>query len=316
MKWTDKQQKVIDTRDRNILVSAAAGSGKTAVLVERIIKRITDEENPTDVNQLLVVTFTRAAASEMKERIREALEKMEEDNLNDLNVQKQLSLIHNANISTIDSLWARLVKDNFDKIDLGPNFRNADENEIEMLQSDIVEEMLEEYYLAADDEFMELAEKYSTGKTSDSIGELILRMYKFASGQIEPEKWIKEAISVYDVSSKEEMEQSKWMQGYLELQKNRLEGILSQLNIALTISESEDGPKCAKALTPIIDKLQEITESRTYSAMQSELQNIPSTRVSGKKDCNERKKEQVKAIKNDATKAIKDLTTKQFNFFI
>ena len=138
-------------------------------------------------------------------------------------------------------------------------------------------------------------------------------MYKFASGQIEPEKWIKEAISVYDVSSKEEMEQSKWMQGYLEIQKNRLEGILSQLNIALTISESEDGPKCAKALTPIIDKLQEITESRTYSAMQSELQNIPSTRVSGKKDCNERKKEQVKAIKNDATKAIKDLTTKQFN---
>lgn len=313
MKWTDKQQKVIDTRDRNILVSAAAGSGKTAVLVERIIKMITDEENPTDVNQLLVVTFTRAAASEMKERIREALEKMEEDNPNDLNVQKQLSLIHNANISTIDSFCARVVKDNFDKIDLDPNFRIADENEIEMLQSDIVEEMLEEYYLAADDEFMELAEKYSTGKTSDSIGELILRMYKFASGQIEPEKWIKEAISVYDVSSKEEMEQSKWMQGYLELQKNRLEGILSQLNIALTISESEDGPKCAKALTPIIDKLQEITESRTYSAMQSELQNIPSTRVSGKKDCNERKKEQVKAIKNDATKAIKDLTTKQFN---
>ena len=282
-------------------------------ILERIIKMITDEENPTDVNQLLVVTFTRAAASEMKERIREALEKMEEDNPNDLNVQKQLSLIHNANISTIDSFCARVVKDNFDKIDLDPNFRIADENEIEMLQSDIVEEMLEEYYLAADDEFMELAEKYSTGKTSDSIGELILRMYKFASGQIEPEKWIKEAISVYDVSSKKEMEQSKWMQGYLELQKNRLEGILSQLNIALTISESEDGPKCAKALTPIIDKLQEITESRTYSAMQSELQNIPSTRVSGKKDCNERKKEQVKAIKNDATKAIKDLTTKQFN---
>ena len=99
------------------------------------------------VNQLLVVTFTRAAASEMKERIREALEKMEEDNPNDLNVQKQLSLIHNANISTIDSFCARVVKDNFDKIDLDPNFRIADENEIEMLQSDIVEEMLEELSL-------------------------------------------------------------------------------------------------------------------------------------------------------------------------
>ena len=111
------------------LFSAAAGSGKTAVLVERIIKMITDEENPTDVNQLLVVTFTRAAASEMKERIREALEKMEEDDPNDLNVQKQLSLIHNANISTIDSFCARVVKDNFDKIDLDPNFRIADENE-------------------------------------------------------------------------------------------------------------------------------------------------------------------------------------------
>lgn len=98
VKWTDRQLDVINTRNRNILVSAAAGSGKTAVLVERIIKMITDSEDDTDIDQLLVVTFTRAAAGEMKERIRERLEKMAEGNPKDANLRKQLSLIHNASI--------------------------------------------------------------------------------------------------------------------------------------------------------------------------------------------------------------------------
>lgn len=118
MDWTNKQLEVINCRERNILVSAAAGSGKTAVLVERIIKMITDEKEPVDIDRLLVVTFTRAAASEMRERIRESLEKMSEANPEDINLQKQLSFIHNSKITTIDSFCASVVKENFDKIDL------------------------------------------------------------------------------------------------------------------------------------------------------------------------------------------------------
>lgn len=110
MKWTDKQLDVINTRNRNILVSAAAGSGKTAVLVERIINMITDEESDVNIDELLVVTFTRAAASEMKERVRAALEEAIEKNPDNENIIKQLSLIHNADISTIDSFCAKNCK--------------------------------------------------------------------------------------------------------------------------------------------------------------------------------------------------------------
>ena len=160
MKWTDKQLDVINTRNRNILVSAAAGSGKTAVLVERIINMITDEESDVNIDELLVVTFTRAAASEMKERVRAALEEAIEKNPDNENIIKQLSLIHNADISTIDSFCAKIVRENFDKIDLDPNFRIADETEIKMIKADVIGEMLEDYYLEADEKFMSLAKQF------------------------------------------------------------------------------------------------------------------------------------------------------------
>ena len=134
MKWTDKQLKVIHTRDRNILVSAAAGSGKTAVLVERIIQMITDESLGVHVDELLVVTFTRAAASEMKERLRDRLEEIMEETPGDY-IATQLALLNHATITTIDSFCAKVVKENFDKIDLDPGYRLADETEIDLLKN-------------------------------------------------------------------------------------------------------------------------------------------------------------------------------------
>ena len=116
--WTKEQQKVIDTRNCNLLVSAAAGSGKTAVLVERILKRITDPHHPADIDRLLIVTFTRAAAGEMKERIRAAIEKQLEENQEDEHLQRQASLIHHAQITTIDSFCSYVVKNYFHLIDL------------------------------------------------------------------------------------------------------------------------------------------------------------------------------------------------------
>ena len=137
MKWTDKQRDVIDARDRNILVSAAAGSGKTAVLVERIIEMITDPEKPVNIDELLVVTFTRAAASEMKERVRKVLEERAAKNPEDENLKKQLSYIHNAQITTIDSFCTRVVKEHFEQIEMDPNYRIGDEVELEMMKADI-----------------------------------------------------------------------------------------------------------------------------------------------------------------------------------
>ena len=146
MKWTSEQQKVIEYRDRDILVSAAAGSGKTAVLVERIIRRITDPENPMDIDRLLVVTFTKAAAAEMRERIGNAIEEQCEKNPADSHLRRQSALLHNAMITTIDSFCLFVVRNHFDEIHLDPNFRIADEGEIRLLEQDVLKQVFEECY--------------------------------------------------------------------------------------------------------------------------------------------------------------------------
>ena len=141
VKWTKQQQQVIDLRDRNILVSAAAGSGKTAVLVERIITMLTDEEHPVNVDELLIVTFTEAAAGEMKERIRGAIEKALEENPENEHLKRQATLIHNAQITTIHSFCLSVIRDHFHVIDIDPGFRTAEEGELKLLRHDVLDEL-------------------------------------------------------------------------------------------------------------------------------------------------------------------------------
>ena len=140
-KWTDEQLEAINTRKCNLLVAAAAGSGKTAVLVERIIKIVTDIENPVDIDKLLVVTFTNAAASEMRERIAAAITKELEKNPSSKNLQKQLTLLSRANITTIHSFCLDVIKNNFHTIDLDPAFRIGDETEGTLLKNEIIDEL-------------------------------------------------------------------------------------------------------------------------------------------------------------------------------
>lgn len=307
MKWTDKQLNVINTRDRNILVSAAAGSGKTAVLVERIIRMITDSENPVDIDQLLVVTFTRAAASEMRERIREALETLATTEPDNLNVQKQLSFIHNARITTIDSFCASVVKENFDKIDLDPDFRIADETEIEMLKADIIEEMLEEYYDKAEPEFIKLAEQYSSGKLADNIGELIGLLYKYASGYHNPEKWVKKCAESYYVESAEALENSQWMEAYLDTLRNQMESWINNLNKARVISECPDGPQFGEKIDAYIEMIDCVRRAETYSKMREQIRQIGTVKWVAVKGCDEDKKKQVAGMKSQIAAAIKDM---------
>ena len=141
--WTEEQQKVIDLRNRNILVSAAAGSGKTAVLVERIITMLTADVNPIDVDQLLIVTFTEAAAAEMKERIRNAIEKKLDEFPENEHLKQQATLIHNAHITTIHSFCLSVIRDHFHVINLDPGFRIGEEGELKLLRQDVVKEILE-----------------------------------------------------------------------------------------------------------------------------------------------------------------------------
>ena len=312
MQWTEKQLDVINTSGRNILVSAAAGSGKTAVLVERIIKMITDENAPADIDRLLVVTFTRAAASEMRERIRERLEKMSEEHPENFNIQKQLSFIHNAKITTIDSFCASVVRENFDKIDLDPNFRIADETEIEMLKSDVTEKMLEEYYEQSEPQFISLAEQYSAGKLSDNIGSLIDILYKHASGFYNPQKWILGCADIYKSESAEKMESSGWMQEFLEMMRKQMECWINRLKAAYVISESQDGPKVGEKLKTLIEMIETAKNSHTYDGMRTSFLQIGTVTLRAVKDCDETKKQQVSEMKKVVADAIKKMQGNMF----
>ena len=167
--WTEEQQKVISLRNRNILVSAAAGSGKTAVLVERILSKICDPKKPVDIDRLLIMTFTRAAAGEMKERISAAIDQKLYDNPDNEHLQRQVSLIHNAQITTIDGFCAYIIRNYFHMIDLDPGYRTAEEGELKLLREDVMKEVLEEAYAQKDEKFLNLVECYANGKTDDEI---------------------------------------------------------------------------------------------------------------------------------------------------
>ena len=180
VEWTKEQRQVIELRNRNILVSAAAGSGKTAVLVERIIKRITDEQHPVDVDRLLVVTFTNAAASEMRERIGDAIEAALEREPENHHLQRQQSLIHNAQITTIDSFCLYIVRNYFHTIDLEPGFRIADEGELALLKEQVLDEVLESFYEKLNEDFTSFMEAFATAKSDRNVRGMILELFTTA----------------------------------------------------------------------------------------------------------------------------------------
>ena len=173
IKWTDRQEEAITAKGKNILVSAAAGSGKTAVLVERVIRKITDKENPVDIDSLVIMTFTKAAASQMRKKIHKAVRKALDLDPGNEHLRQQLIKIHTARICTIDSLCLEIVKENFQVLDIDPGFGIADEAENIMLQEDVLAELLEEKYKDADKDFIDLADYY-TEKNDSKLEDLVL----------------------------------------------------------------------------------------------------------------------------------------------
>ena len=179
VKWTEEQKQAIYEKGSNILVAAAAGSGKTAVLVERIINKIINEN--IDIDKLLVVTFTNAAASEMRERVLDAIYKKIDENPEDERLQRQVTLLNKASICTIDSFCLDVVRNNFFEIDISQNFRIGDTTEIEILKQDVLEDLFEEKYEAEDKNFEKLINTYTSYKDDTPLKELILKIYMLKS---------------------------------------------------------------------------------------------------------------------------------------
>lgn len=216
VKWTEDQQRAIDLRYKKILVSAAAGSGKTAVLVERIIKIITDDLNPVDIDKLLIVTFTNAAAAEMRERIGEAINKKIKENPNSRNLQKQLILLNKASISTLHSFCLNLIKNNFHQLDIEPNFRVGDTTEINLLKMESLEELLEEKYVEGRKEFLDLVESYCDNKSDKALGDIILHLYNFSMSMAEPREWLIKSAEKFNVGEDFSFEKLPFKDALLE----------------------------------------------------------------------------------------------------
>ena len=221
VKWTAEQQKVIDARDRNLLVSAAAGSGKTAVLVERILAMVKDPVRPIDIDQLLVVTFTRAAAGEMKERIGRALQQSLEENPENEHLQRQQTLLHHAQISTIHGFCSYVIKNYFQMIDLDPVYRMADEGEIRLMKSDVIQKIMEERFAEKDPAFIRFVESYAAGKQDDGLDDLVLKLYEFSMSYPWPEQWLEECRAAYQIDSPEAVQASIWVQELMIEAKKR-----------------------------------------------------------------------------------------------
>lgn len=240
--FTQKQKQAIFLRKKSLLVSAAAGSGKTAVLTERIVSMVCDETNPVDIDRLLVVTFTNAAASEMRERIRLALSKRLEQAPENEHLQRQASLLHNAQITTIDSFCLFVIRNYFNEIGLDPAFRIVDEGELKLIHSEVMEELLEACFEAQDEAFFNCLESLSKSGNEKPLAKQIERLYRFAMSCPWPEEWLQEMLQSYAFESVEEMEESAWASFLKEDIENLLEGCAEKIKEGLLLCEEADGP--------------------------------------------------------------------------
>ncbi|MCL4442125.1 MAG: UvrD-helicase domain-containing protein, partial [Firmicutes bacterium] len=196
-RWTGEQLAAITARDCNLLVSAAAGAGKTAVLVERIIRKITDVKEPLDIDKLLVVTFTKAAAAEMRERISTAIAHELNKNPESRHLNRQMTLLNRASITTIHSFCLDVLRQYFHCIDLDPVFRVADDTEAALLRMEALEETFEDYYANGPDEFFTLVDAYGGDRNDSYLQEMVLRLYQFAASTPWPSLWLRRLSEDY-----------------------------------------------------------------------------------------------------------------------
>ena len=313
--WTTEQQQVIDLRNRNILVSAAAGSGKTAVLVERIVKIITDKNHPVDIDHLLIVTFTNAAAAEMRERIGNAIEKALDEQPGDEHLLRQLTLIHNAQITTIDSFCLYVVRNHFHEIDLEPNFRIGDEGELKLLREDVLDRVLEQNYEEPSEAFSDFVEGYASGRTDAALNEMILQLYEFSRSYPWPEKWLDSFVGAYRIETREELDRAEWLAPLTENICFVLKDCEQLLKQALAITQQDDGPDMyEKAVQSDLEKYESLSKLTSFCELYGALSDIKYDRLASSRgfEGDPDKLELVKSLREQAKDVVKKICRQYF----
>ena len=256
VKWTNEQKQAIEEKESNILVAAAAGSGKTAVLVERIINRILNDK--IDIDKLLVVTFTNAAASEMRERILDAIyKKIEEDPLN-LELQRQITLLNKASICTIHSFCLDVIRNNFYEINISPNFRIGDTAEIELLKQETLDDLFEKKYFEEDEDFLKLVDTYTGYRGDEPLKELVIEIYKFIQSSPFPRKWLEEKVEEFNIKDLSlDFAKTKWGKLILEeYEKNIEETILGLKNVKQDLESNPELEKFSQVIRLDLENLE------------------------------------------------------------
>lgn len=320
MKFTPEQQRVIELHNSNILVSAAAGSGKTAVLVERIIRMICDGEHPADIDRLLIVTFTNAAAAEMRERIAAGIAARLEADPGNEHIQKQSALLHNAQITTIDSFSLFLIRNHFNEIGLDPDFRVADEGEIKLLQQEVLAQLLEDAYAGnfvpeALEQFHACVEYFCPGGRESVLEQHILNLSHYAGSFPWPEEWLEERKNDYAAGDMEALVRSDYGQYLTERVNRTVEGCLEKLREVKRLCELPDGPYMYGELTEAeIEQLERLTSCKDLEEQAAKVPAVTFARLPSKKDdsVDPAKRELAKAIRNSVKDTLSDLSESYF----
>ncbi len=315
IKFTPEQQKVIDLHNRNILVSAAAGSGKTAVLVERIIQMICDEAHPVDIDRLLIVTFTNAAAAEMRERISNGIADRLHKQPENEHIQKQSTLLHNAQITTIDSFSLFLIRNHFNEIGLDPAFRVADEGEIKLLQQEVLQQLLEEEYQKKDEAFHYCVEYFCPGGRENVLEQHILNMSRYAASFPWPDEWLTQRKEDYAAGNVEALVSSDYGQYLSKHIARLLAGCEEKLKEVQKLCESPDGPYMYGELVDA--EIEQLAKVREHDSLEEYARRVPAItfgRLPAKKDdsVSVEKRELAKSLRSEVKDTLQQLSERFF----
>lgn len=308
VKWTNEQLQAIQEKNSNILVAAAAGSGKTAVLVERIIHKIIDEQ--MDIDKILVVTFTNAAASEMRERILEAIYKKLEENPENVHLQRQIILLNKASICTIHSFCLDVIHNHFYEIDLPSNFKIVDTAEIDLLKQEVLDDLFEQKYTENDKDFIELLENYTNYRGDEALQELVLKIYKFIQSSPFPIKWLQEKLELLKIEDKD-ISQTIWGKLIIQTVEDDIQESIMQLETVK--SKMALYPEMTKFYQKICEDLIILKDLQNYNSWDElyiKLLNFNFSKWPVDKKVTNDLKEDSKEIRDKVKKHIKEKTAK------
>ncbi|WP_096188758.1 helicase-exonuclease AddAB subunit AddA [Evansella halocellulosilytica] len=314
--WTDDQWKAIDARGNNILVAAAAGSGKTAVLVERIIRSIVDHQ--VDVDRLLIVTFTNAAAAEMRTRIGEAIEKELMKDPASLHLRRQLTLLNRANISTLHSFCMKVIKKYYFEVEVDPNFRLLDETEGELIREEVIDDLFEEEYGKENNqEFYDVVDRYTNDRSDDALRGLIRKLYDFSRSHPYPDKWLDDLIHAYEMDKVEMMEDLIWTKELFNDIHQQLAGVESWLKKGMELTKQPAGPyKYAENFEDDLKLIYSLRKCTTWTSLYKAFERMKFGKLKSitKKDAvDEQLKERAKKYRETVKKVVEGIQKDYFS---